>query len=365
MQAAAFTPLIISTHRLDLRALETSDLPVFLGSTLRGAFGHALKEAVCVMEHRDCAHCLVAERCLYPYLFETPPPPGLSLLSGQQQAPRPFVLAPPVIDLPAGAGGDLAASSPELAREGESSNGNLPVLPRPRALRETVTRRLLAAGDQLSFDLLLVGRAVEALPYVIHAISRLAARGLGVARARFELSSVIACDERGTTRVIFTGRSPRLVPPEGAAKSLADFVRARLAQLSPRASLRLRFLTPTRIRVEGGLQAELSFPLLVRNLLRRVSLLMATHGDAPLELDFRGLLARAARIETRAAALDWWDWERYSARQRAKMKLGGFVGEVEYAGAGLEEFLPLVAAGEWLHVGANTSFGLGRYRILP
>jgi CRISPR/Cas system endoribonuclease Cas6 (RAMP superfamily) len=45
------------------------------------------------------------------------------------------------------------------------------------------------------------------------------------------------------------------------------------------------------------------------------------------------------------------------------MKLGGFTGEIEYAGGAIEEFMPLVIAGEMLHVGAGTSFGLGKYDV--
>jgi CRISPR/Cas system endoribonuclease Cas6 (RAMP superfamily) len=54
-------------------------------------------------------------------------------------------------------------------------------------------------------------------------------------------------------------------------------------------------------------------------------------------------------------------WQRSTSK---KMKLGGFVGEVGFEGEGLPEFLPLVPAGEILHVGTGTSFGLGRYRIM-
>lgn len=346
MRPDAFSSLPLSSYRLGLRAREACDLPAFLGSTLRGAFGHALKEAVCVMDHRDCERCLLAERCVYPYLFETPAPSDLPLLRGQQQAPRPFVLTPPV--------------------DGESG-GNLAPLQGPHAsATHTSSRpRRLAAGDELNFDLLLIGRAVEYLPYVVYALSNLARRGLGAGRARFELSQVEAIDEHGAARVIYTGRSPRIAPHGFATRSLGDFVGARLERLSSLDALRLRFLTPTRIRVEGDLQTGLSFPLLVRNLLRRVSLLTAVHGQAPLDLDYRALIERAASVETRTAQLRWWDWERYSNRQQTKMKLGGFAGEVEYKGDGLSEFLPLVAAGEVLHVGAGTSFGLGRYRILP
>jgi CRISPR/Cas system endoribonuclease Cas6 (RAMP superfamily) len=45
------------------------------------------------------------------------------------------------------------------------------------------------------------------------------------------------------------------------------------------------------------------------------------------------------------------------------MKMGGFTGEAEYAGEGLQEFLPLLAAGELLHVGTGTTFGLGCYAL--
>jgi CRISPR/Cas system endoribonuclease Cas6 (RAMP superfamily) len=75
------------------------------------------------------------------------------------------------------------------------------------------------------------------------------------------------------------------------------------------------------------------------------------------------MIERAAQVETDSASLRWCDWERYSNRQQTKMKLGGFLGATAYSGA-IEEFLPLVAAGEILHVGGSTSFGLGRYEIL-
>ena len=116
--------------------------------------------------------------------------------------------------------------------------------------------------------------------------------------------------------------------------------------------------------MEGDLQAGLSFELLARNLLRRISMLAAVHGSEPMNLDYRGLIERAATIETHSSELNWWDWERYSNRQKTKMKLGGFAGEVVYEGKDIEGFLPLIAAGEILHVGAGTSFGLGKYEIV-
>jgi CRISPR/Cas system endoribonuclease Cas6 (RAMP superfamily) len=44
------------------------------------------------------------------------------------------------------------------------------------------------------------------------------------------------------------------------------------------------------------------------------------------------------------------------------MKMGGFVGGVEYSGE-VSDFLPLLKVGEKVHVGKATGFGLGKYVI--
>jgi hypothetical protein len=44
------------------------------------------------------------------------------------------------------------------------------------------------------------------------------------------------------------------------------------------------------------------------------------------------------------------------------MKMGGFVGTMTFTG-NLEEFLPYLKAGELVHVGKGTGFGLGRYKM--
>jgi hypothetical protein len=356
-----FAAFDLSRYELTLRASESVSLPAFLGSTLRGAFGHALKEAVCVMNHRDCVKCMVADRCIYPYLFETPVPPDVPQLRGQSQAPHPFILTPPIL------------KAPEIVEQVSAhslSDGGKVRLVRSPATDSPDGRRRMSRGDVLVFELLLMGRAVEYLPYVVYAVSEMARRGLGVERARFELKEVAMIDEGGHRKPIYSGESRRITVPGSATMRLSDLVCRRLDLLATTREfsadrLRLKFLTPARIRVEGDLQVGMSFELLVRNLLRRVSMLAAVHGRARLELDYRGLIDRAGKVETHSSALRWSDWERYSNRQQTKMNLGGFIGEVEYTGKAIEEFLPLIAAGELLRVGASTSFGLGRYGIVP
>jgi hypothetical protein len=298
---------------------------------------------------------MIADRCIYPYLFETPAPPGVPQLRGQQQAPHPFILTPPVPDNPVVRTwrAPAAAGEPGTAPEAIS-----------RVALPSARRRQVAAGEELAFELLLMGQAIEYLPYLVYAVSEMARRGLGADRSPFELVTVASIHEGGARTIIYSGESGRIVASAAAARSLSDLIRTRIAELPSAGSLKLRFITPARIRVEGDPQTSMSFELLVRNLLRRVSLLAAVHGREKMDLDYRGLIAGAAGVETASALLEWDDWERYSNRQRAKMKLGGFVGEVEYRGEAIQGYAPLLAAGEILHVGSATSFGLGKYRIV-
>ena len=250
------------------------------------------------------------------------------------------------------------------------SDGKTVRLVRSPVTADPDSRHRLSQGERLTFGLLLMGRAVEYLPYVVYAVSEMARRGLGVARTPFKLTEVAMIDENGNRKPIYSGESQRISVPDSATMRLSDLICRRLDQLATMSgfsaeTLRLKFLTPARIRVEGDLQVGMSFELLVRNLLRRVSMLAAVHGRARLELDYRGLIDRAGEAETRSSALRWFDLERYSNRQQTKMSLGGFTGEVEYAGKAIVEFLPLITAGELLHLGAGTSFGLGRYEIMP
>jgi hypothetical protein len=321
-----FAGLPVARLEFALRAEEDAELPNFLGSTLRGAFGHALKRAVCVMEHRDCERCLVVNRCLYPYLFETPSPENAPQLRSQQQMPRPFIFEPP-------------GASPE----------------RPR--------RSVRRGDRMDFGFTLLGRAIDALPYVIYAIETMAHGGLGVERARFTLTEVNWRSPQGESQPIYSPSQRRIASMPEAAISLDEYLRLRLADRQAEARLRLRFLTPARIRIQGDAQASMSFDLLAGNLWRRVSLLLALHGSKPFDLD-KLWWQHSTGVKCVANDLQWWDLERRSNRQKQNVKLGGFIGEIEYEGDELVEYLPLVLAGEMLHVGGGASFGLGQYEIV-
>ncbi len=367
MSETYFAGLHLARYELCLQAKQETILPRFLGSTLRGAFGHALKEAVCIMPHRNCERCLVADRCIFPYLFDTPPPPNIEQLRGQQKAPHPFILTPPFLENPCQRTWKMP--SPQ-------HNGNQEHKPQAKVTFSPTDRRAFRPGDEIKFGLLLLGRAIDYLPYVIHAFSEMARRGLGADRARFELKEVFGIDEHDRKTTIYLSKTKRLEAGATVSQSLSDLVQIRLTERNyyfaekdgrdeaARERVKLRFLTPTRIRVKDDLQTEISFELLMRNLFRRLSTLMAVHFGTELNLHYGEWLAEAATIKTKYANLKWDDWERFSNRQKTKMNLGGFIGEMKYEGAAIEEFLPFLLAGEFLHLGTGTTFGLGKYEVV-
>ncbi|GAB4546590.1 MAG: hypothetical protein Kow0063_41050 [Anaerolineae bacterium] len=104
------------------------------------------------------------------------------------------------------------------------------------------------------------------------------------------------------------------------------------------------------------------FPVLVKALLGRVSSLSYFHCGQRWEADFRGLIDRAAGVRVAGCESGWQDWSRYSGRQKQRVEMGGLVGCVTYEGD-LRDYLPLLALGEWVHVGKGTVFGNGKYVI--
>lgn len=295
--------------RLEMTAVDRLRLPPYKGSTFRGAFGHTFKRLVCVKRDLDCATCLICDRCVYYYVFETPFS-GAEDARGYAFAPHPFVVEPP-----------------------------------------EETREIYEPGDELRVGLVLVGRALDYLPYFIYAFEEMGRRGMGVGRGKAALQRVMAggrCIYQTDTGQLEPDYPVCAGPPDGEAVGTR---------------LRLRLHTPIRLKAAGRYTSRLDFALLVRALLRRISDLARFHCGAEVDLDYRPWIERAAEVSAVATTLRWHDWERYSQRQERRMKLGGLVGEVEFAGE-WAPFLPLLRLGADLHVGKGTSFGLGRYEIL-
>ncbi|MGH9940108.1 MAG: CRISPR system precrRNA processing endoribonuclease RAMP protein Cas6 [Blastocatellia bacterium] len=323
-----FAGLPVTRLEFVLRAEETAELPNFLGSTLRGAFGYALKRAACLSPGRICQTCPLPHDCWYAWLFETVMPPYALEVTQQRDAPRPFVLTPPL----------------------------------DRQWRDGMQLR---RGAEIAFTMTLFGSAINGSIYAAHAIGEMAERGLGSRRGRFSLREIHALDKEGKRISLGYNVSDRQFDPLGIeAHRLSKMIETRLATLPTTDRVKLRFLTRARLRVQGQLQDEFRFSTLIRFLWRRAFLMLAVHGSEIPTLNKEAMLQCADEVNTLASAMMKHEVWRRSNRQGRQLPQDGFLGEVVFEGKDLPAFLPLLLAGELLHVGSGATFGLGKYEIV-
>jgi hypothetical protein len=310
----------LARYRFDLEAIDALHLPAYKGGTFRGGFGYAFKKMVCIQaDWRACTPCKLGNKCPYGYIFETSVPEDSQVLRSLHEVPTPFVIEP--------------------------------------ALDEQTA---YAPGDRLAFELVLVGRGINYLPYFIVAFQELGRSGIGKPPGRYSLQRIQSVHPwRHTRELVYDGVDVRVGDRDLSASS-AD-VAGRAATL-PTDWLRLRFLTPTRLKHQGQYVRQPEFHVLIRALLRRVSSLSYFHCGQLWETDYRGIIAAAEEVQATRQAVDWVDWERFSGRQKQRMNLGGFVGEVTYRGE-LGSFRPLLVLGELGHVGKACVFGNGWYEL--
>lgn len=305
--------------RFRLRSVGEARLPRTKGSLLRGAFGHALRRAVCSMGRgQACAPCPLRPGCAYTRLFETSfPQDPPTFVDGLPASPRPFVFEP-----------------------GEEETRYRP-------------------GDTLTFQLLLFGTAVDLQGFALLAVERMATAGLGRRRYPFALEEAAYQSRQGPWTALQGGGGKEWQGP-------APGVTLKPEDLPP-GPLTLRFLTPTRIKIAGSLAEGVGFPALAERMARRVREMAHFYGTpgppgTGPAWDLDTLVQRAEGVQVVDSRLSWRDWERYSSRQETRMALGGFVGTLRLQGD-LTPFHPLLRAAEVLHIGKATTFGLGKVQV--
>ncbi|HED01044.1 MAG TPA: CRISPR system precrRNA processing endoribonuclease RAMP protein Cas6 [Proteobacteria bacterium] len=317
--------LYFHKYRINLQAKELIHLPTYKGSALRGVFGYALKRVVCAIKNSRCDTCILRLKCVYSSIMETPIPEDHPDHRKYKNAPHPYIIIPPLTG-----------------------------------------RQYFKPDDPISFEIVLIGRANEYLPYFVYAFTEMGRMGIGKDRGEFDVTSVEALNLDGSGMEIFSGNTGILRGTENRI-DYSHFLNSPSPQPSPikgeggSHEITVSFDTPARIKADDRLSSDIPFNLLIRRLSERAFLLAHFHCGAEMG-DYEEYAKGSETVETVSNKLRWIDWERYSSRQQTKMKLGGWVGEITYRGD-LKKHLPLLRLGEHIHVGKATTFGLGRYRI--
>jgi len=302
--------------RIGLKAVQPIRLPAFAGSKLEGAFGRTLYQIACTRRDLEtCVSCPLHSVCPYAALY-APMLPGQLEVDSLENPPRPLVF------------------ETHLGQE-----------------------RSIMPGETFEFGLLIAGKAVQHLPYMVAAIRQMGENGIGLTRGRFGLTEVHSIHPYTSEARLLSSADSPLVRLEAFSLNSGD-----LPPL-PEGPLTLHLETFTHIKSGGKAVESLQFPVLVRALQRRVSNLEQIYGGGKsLGGNFGELpqLARGIEIfeqKTRHAV------QARSGKGKQPVMMNGLVGSVTYSGD-LRPFTTLLRFGELVGVGKWAHFGAGRYRII-
>lgn len=327
-------PLSVGLFRFTIEPLSPLFVPaVNKGNMLRGGFGHVFRRLCCVPQCKDAKNCPLVGTCPYKTIFEPSPPVGSGRLSKYQDIPRPFVFRAP---------------QTQKTRFGED--------------------------ERFEFDLVLIGGALDFLPYFVLAFRELAAEGIGLNRAKCKLERVEAIEpvlndmqrNESASDVIYGGQD-QLFRSNGHA-TFKSWFESRIQTFSnangngAASRIGMRFLTPTFLRAEGDIVRTPEFHHVFKRLRDRINALSTFFGNGPVDVDFRGIGKRSEKIRTLASRCRWVERARTSSKTGQRHELSGFIGAATYEGD-FAEFVPWLALGELVHLGKHTAWGNGWYHI--
>ncbi|MDH4319260.1 MAG: CRISPR system precrRNA processing endoribonuclease RAMP protein Cas6 [Desulfobulbaceae bacterium] len=195
------------------------------------------------------------------------------------------------------------------------------------------------AGHIFHLELTLFGNAISYFPICHAALEYLGGEmGIGGQGGKFSIQRIEQADSTDLT-----------IPVTDSSQS----------------SIFLHFVTRTRLTVDSELlRSPPNFQTFFTRLIGRLETLTHFYGQGEfIDRDQRAILTQHANtITTTDSSVHFYEWDRFSGRQRKWMKFGGLLGWCDYRGR-LAPFLPYLALGEWCHVGGKTSFGLGKFVI--
>lgn len=295
--------------RISLMFIEEAEVPQNKASALRGGMGEMLLRANCIHD-RKCEDCDFMSECIVQRIMYS-----------------------------------KFDKKPDFVTTGESI-GYIVVC------RDYCN--YVRAGDKILFELILFGKNIVYLNQYLQAIYALGQNGLGNAQARFRVHSVVNLKgepvlENGN---IYMERYRR--------ETVMDYVDYRLRQLNPEEteSYIIHLMTPMTVKYQGEFLTELSAEALVQAVRRRIYML-----DCFEDMDGEEVYCKELSIpEISQQDTYLYSVHRMSFRKNRKITLKGLRGTAVISKVS-DELLILLLAGELVHVGKNTSFGFGKYKL--
>lgn len=293
---------------VSLKAKEDCMLPEFTGSLLRGSFGHALKKSFCEEEARLCGSCGGSNLCGYFQIFESQDDSFKKI--GYHYKPHPYIITPSL-------------------------------------------KNQFKVGDILQFEITLFGDSTKYLSYLIPAFKSMGTTGLGKDRKEFILLKV---KDSLSGNLIY--ENDMQLDNQLKELSIQDY--AQKSTFEPnQSSFTIKFLTPGRFAENGRVLKTIPGKMLMESIIRRYTTMHSFYG----ELSKEDTYLKNLDIHISANQISFKKWNRYSNRQERKVQQSGILGIYDISNI-TEKIFYLFKTMEILHIGKNTSFGLGKIKLI-
>jgi len=308
--SAIFEHLPFAECKVHATFTGAGSLPPFWGPTLRGGLGYHLKKTVCHIKASRCTACIVQKSCAYSYIFEGIPPENREFMRLYPNIPQPFVL---ITDL-----------------------------------RSTCD---IVPGHEFEFGIRLFGKAVELFPYILYSFLEIGKEGLGKDRIPFRINWV---SQPAFSSFLYKNGENHLGSLK--AETISDH------PVALNGNLEIEFITPVKLRVDGKIADTITFSELVKSALRRISILNYFYGS-PLNSSMNPshVLESSEKVRIASAALEMYEFTRYSNRQKKRVPLKGLIGQMVFEGDWIK-YASILRWAQVCHIGKATSFGFGRIR---
>jgi len=293
---------------LNLNFDKDTGFRIFPPFIFRSVFGNELRKLSCIKREQNCKVCDLKFQCIYSKIFETPIKKNNEILQNRNFAAHPFLF---------------------------STNKNI----------YDKTRNV-------KLNLVLIGYTLDYLPYIYYALKRAGEIGIFKSRLKYKIVSILAGDQE-------------LLQSEDSIDN--DYKRDKWVLNNDSKivydNIKIEMVSPLRLKIGGKYQSKFGYSDFMKAGLRRLDILSKLYGKFDNKndniLDINDLII-ANKKENKH--FTWQELERYSARQKTEMKLGGVVGIMDVEGEFSETELSIIDGIEKFHIGKNTSFGLGQIK---
>lgn len=291
-----------SIVKMDIRFKDNSKMNINKQSAIRGIIGNTLIDDNCLMSINDrkCEDCFFNSRCISYNIF-----------------------------------------SPKIK---SSSVGEIEENISPFIIICDDKREFIKKGEDITFAMIFFGDTIAFIPTIIRAVKK-AGETLGLEGNLFELTK--AANDKG--EIIYN--NDKFSFERINIRKINEYIENRLS-ISPDIE-RIEIISPIRFKKNKRFHNNLEEEDLI-NLIKRRLITLA--GLEKKEMDFN----KEFYFKIKEKSLSWAEFNRYSNRQKSRMSLGGITGYIELEEVS-EETKKLLIAGELIHIGKSTSFGLGDY----